>query len=87
MIALQCSGLFYRQNSLQERCMARATATNLRSARCYTRGNPSHIALAQYHISFHLQAGGFISDWSHLGGFVCGLFPSFLFLPDFKDQR
>ena len=34
-----------------------------------------------------LQANQYTSNWSHLGGFVCGLFPSFLFLPNFKDRR
>ena len=34
-----------------------------------------------------LQAKDFTSNWSHLGGFLCGLFPSFLFLPRFEDKR
>ena len=28
-----------------------------------------------------------MSYWAHLGGFVCGLFPSFFFLPNLKDKR
>ncbi|KAL0024178.1 hypothetical protein WJX77_004493 [Trebouxia sp. C0004] len=31
--------------------------------------------------------GSYISYWAHLGGFVCGLFPSFFFLPNLKDKR
>mmetsp|Transcript_1755 Transcript_1755/g.6118 ORF Transcript_1755/g.6118 Transcript_1755/m.6118 type:complete len:565 (-) Transcript_1755:161-1855(-) len=27
------------------------------------------------------------SHWSHLGGLLCGLFPAFLFLPNFKSER
>ena len=29
----------------------------------------------------------YASYWAHLGGFVCGLFPSFFFLPNLKDKR
>lgn len=28
-----------------------------------------------------------VSHWSHIGGLVCGIFPSFLFLPNIKDRR
>ncbi|KAL0024121.1 hypothetical protein WJX79_010211 [Trebouxia sp. C0005] len=31
--------------------------------------------------------GAYVSYWAHLGGFVCGLFPSFFFLPNLKDKR
>lgn len=31
--------------------------------------------------------GSFVSLWAHLGGFLCGLFPSFFFLPNLKDKR
>lgn len=31
--------------------------------------------------------GEYVSYWAHLGGFVCGLFPSFFFLPNLKDKR
>ncbi len=31
--------------------------------------------------------GSYVSYWAHLGGFVCGLFPSFFFLPNLKDKR
>lgn len=27
------------------------------------------------------------SVWSHVGGFLCGLFPSFLFLPNLKSEK
>lgn len=33
-----------------------------------------------------LQSSG-TSHLSHLGGFLCGLFPSFLFLPDLRRER
>ncbi|KAK9804361.1 hypothetical protein WJX72_009219 [[Myrmecia] bisecta] len=32
-------------------------------------------------------SNSFVSNWSHVGGFVCGLFPSFLFLPNIRDRR
>lgn len=28
-----------------------------------------------------------VSHWSHIGGLICGIFPSFLFLPNIKDKR
>ncbi|KAL3159188.1 hypothetical protein ABBQ32_011171 [Trebouxia sp. C0010 RCD-2024] len=31
--------------------------------------------------------GSHVSYWAHLGGFICGLFPSFFFLPNLKDKR
>lgn len=27
------------------------------------------------------------SVWSHVGGFLCGLFPSFLFLPNLRSEK
>ena len=29
----------------------------------------------------------YVSHFSHVGGFICGLVPSFLFLPNLQDKR
>jgi membrane associated rhomboid family serine protease len=33
------------------------------------------------------RQGGQVSHASHIGGLICGIFPSLLFLPNLKDKR
>lgn len=45
------------------------------------------LAFLIYFITSAVTSSGASSAWSHVGGFLCGLFPSFLFLPNLKSER
>ncbi len=45
------------------------------------------VAFLIYFITSAATSTGANSAWSHVGGFLCGLFPSFLFLPNLKSER
>lgn len=34
-----------------------------------------------------LQSDSYVSHFSHVGGFLCGVFPSFLIIPNRKENR
>jgi hypothetical protein len=44
------------------------------------------VLLAYVVVALATQTAG-TSPLSHLGGFVCGLFPAFLFMPRLKNER
>ena len=45
------------------------------------------LAFLVYFIVSAATSSGGSSAWSHVGGFLCGLFPSFLFLPNLKSEK
>lgn len=44
-------------------------------------------AFLVYFIVSAATSSGSSSVWSHVGGFLCGLFPSFLFLPNLRSEK
>ena len=45
------------------------------------------LAFLLYFIISIATSSGTSSALSHVGGFVCGLFPAFLFLPNLKSEK
>lgn len=45
------------------------------------------LAFLVYFFVSAATSSGSSSVWSHVGGFLCGLFPSFLFLPNLKSEK